>query len=198
MLLQRCPNLEELTLRLFYSSHSLREMDHLMSGVFPKLRSLRLEIWYSDNDSQPSNHLLGPFLSEHPTIRELSILPYTGNPNRRFLDVLSLFLAPAALPRLRSFVGIYQHLMQLPNPEALEALDLTGDPVSGTSVTTVAAALRRLSSLRSLDIRIADPLDSALLRSVISACSELTTLRIMFLVNFGMVRPSIHVRDAAY
>ncbi|KAJ7144126.1 hypothetical protein C8R44DRAFT_865113 [Mycena epipterygia] len=186
MLLQRCPNLEELTLRLFYSSHSLREIDQLMSAVFPNLRSLRLEIWYSsDPSSDPSPHLLGPFLSAHPNLRELSIFPYSDG---WFPDVLPLFLAPTALPRLRSFVGIYQHLTQLPHPEALEALDLTGDPVSGLCITTVAAALRRLSSLRSLDIRVADAQDgAALLRSVISACSGLTTLRVMFPVNFGMV-----------
>ncbi|KAJ7731560.1 hypothetical protein DFH07DRAFT_894668 [Mycena maculata] len=186
MLLNRCPDLEELTLRLFYSSHNLREMDKLTSGIFPNLRSLHIEIWFYNRDpvfSQPSVELLGPFLSAHPSIRELSILPYTSNSDGRDPDTLPLFLAPAALPRLTSFVGVYQHLGELPNLEALETLDLTGNPIGGACIEVVARILNRLVSLRSLDIRLADPL---LLRDVTFACSGLRKLRVMFGVKFGL------------
>ncbi|KAJ7690197.1 hypothetical protein B0H17DRAFT_593437 [Mycena rosella] len=188
MLMERCPNLEELTLRLFCSSHSLRDMDKLTSHVFPHLRALQLEIWFYNRDpsfSQPSVELLGPFLSAHPNIAELSIFPYTSDPERPIPNTLPLFLAPAALSRLRAFVGVYQHIAELPDSAALETLDLTGDPVSVVSVKAVGAALRRLSALRSLDVRLADVQDG-LFQSIISACSGLITLRVMFPVNFGM------------
>ncbi|KAJ7461140.1 hypothetical protein FB451DRAFT_1269070 [Mycena latifolia] len=189
MLTERCPNLEELTLRLFSSSHSLREMDKLTAHSFPQLRTLQLEIWFYHRDptfSQPSVELIGPFLSAHHGIRELSIFPYSSDPAYPFPDTLPLFLQPKALPHLSSFVGVYQHISQLPNPEELETLDLTGDPVSGKSIKAVAAALLRLVVLRSLDVRLADVQDgNHLLRAVIAACSGLTTLRVMFPVNFG-------------
>ncbi|KAJ7438282.1 hypothetical protein B0H11DRAFT_1752929 [Mycena galericulata] len=189
MLLDRCPNLEELTLRLFYSSHSLREMDRLTSGVFPRLRALHLEIWFYNRDpvfSQPSVERLGPFLSAHPSITELSILPYTSDREGKYPDALPLFLTRGALPWLASFVGVYQHLAELPDPAWIEVLDLTGDPIERVSIEVVGRVLKGLVSLRSLDIRLAEAEDGLLLRMVISACPGLTTLRVMFPVNFGM------------
>ncbi|KAJ6461543.1 hypothetical protein DFH09DRAFT_1229022 [Mycena vulgaris] len=190
MLIERCPNLEELALRLYCSSHSLRELDKLTTNIYPNLRALELDIWFYNRDptfSQPSIELIGHFLSAHRRITELGIFPYSSDPDHQFPDKLPdlLFLTPAALPHLRSFVGVYQHIAELPNAEELETLDLPGDPVDGKSIKAVAAALRRLVSLRSLDVRLADVQDCALLRQVISACNGLTTLRVMFPVNFG-------------
>ncbi|KAJ7100949.1 hypothetical protein B0H15DRAFT_465357 [Mycena belliarum] len=185
MLTERCPNLEELSLRLVSCSHRLRELERLASHTFPHLRALQLEIWFYHRDlalSQPSIELVGRFLSAHQAIRELSIYSYWG---RAFPETLPLFLAPTALPQLRSFVGVYQHVAQLPHPAQLETLDLTGDPVSGASITAVASALRRLTALQSLDVRLADAQDASLLQAIIAACPGLTTLRIMFPVNFG-------------
>ncbi|KAF8163906.1 hypothetical protein K438DRAFT_1775809 [Mycena galopus ATCC 62051] len=175
-LLRRCAeNLQELTLQLFYSSHHLLDLDRLMTIVFPHLRILHLDILCAKGDSVPSQPFtsLSAFLSAHPLLAELSIHPSP--------DALPLGLPPMALPRLISFVGVYPHVAELPHPEVLETLDLTGAPV--TEMKAVVGALRRLVSLKSLDVRLAAPL---MLRSVVAACGTLTTLRVVFLVNFGM------------
>ncbi|KAJ7255013.1 hypothetical protein B0H12DRAFT_1071122 [Mycena haematopus] len=119
--------------------------------------------------------LLSPFLSAHPLLTALSIHP---SPNTPRLD-----LPPTALPRLTAFVGVYQHVAELPNPKLLETLDLTGVPVSALDMKAVVTALRALVSLKSLDVRLAAP---CLLASIIEVCGGLTTLRIVFAANFGM------------
>ncbi|KAJ7189657.1 hypothetical protein GGX14DRAFT_529538 [Mycena pura] len=175
MLSRHCPNLEELTLRLLDPSRTLQETDLFTANVFPKLRSLHLDICLSSGNSRypdlfPS--VLGSFLSAHPALTELTILPYGRLPSE-----LPLFLSPAALPNLSSFVGVYQHVAQLPHPQALTALDLTGDPVPADAIVTVASALRRLVRLQNLDVRLAHP---GLFPVVVAACTELTELRVMF------------------
>ncbi|KAJ7617170.1 hypothetical protein FB45DRAFT_223126 [Roridomyces roridus] len=182
MLIERCPKLEELTLRLFHSPHSLRELDTLTSCTFPSLRAFHIEIWLSSTDpglSSPSLPCFGKFLSAHPNLLDLSILPYA---NTRPSGALPLFLASTALPRLQSFVGVAEHLAELPNPASITVLDLTGDPVDETGVNSVASLLKRLVSLHTLDIRIAHP---SLLVSILVAVPALSTLRIMFPCGFN-------------
>ncbi|KAJ7141679.1 hypothetical protein C8R43DRAFT_892614 [Mycena crocata] len=189
MLLSRCPTLEELRLRLFHSSHSLHALDALTAAVYPNLRVLHVEMWVSTLDSassQPAPEQFGRFLSAHPNLTELNIYPFTDDREGRLPAVLPLCLPPTALPCLTSFVGVYQHIAELPNVQSLETLDLTGEPVGSGSIDTVARVLRRLGSLRSLDIRLGDARNGVLLHAVVSACPGLATLRVMFPVNFGM------------
>ncbi|KAJ7255010.1 hypothetical protein B0H12DRAFT_546196 [Mycena haematopus] len=174
MLTHCAANLQELTLQLFYSSHHLLDLDRLLTTVFPRLRAFHLDIMCDSVRSQPFK-LLSPFLSAHPLLTALSIHP---SPNTPRLD-----LPPTALPRLTAFVGVYQHVAELPNPKLLETLDLTGVPVSALDMKAVVTALRALVSLKSLDVRLAAP---CLLASIIEVCGGLTTLRIVFAANFGM------------
>lgn len=183
MLLTHCPNLEELTLYLFYSAHSLLEMDQLTKASFPRLRSLHLEICSTNRtptptaSASPAPLALGPFLAAHPHLSALSIHPSP--------DALPLSLPSTALPRLSTFVGVYAHLVELPHPEVLETLDLTGPPVAAAEIASVAAALRKLVNLRDLDVRLASP---ELMGDIVEACGGLVTLRVMVPMDFGMVR----------
>ncbi|KAJ7839191.1 hypothetical protein B0H13DRAFT_2677259 [Mycena leptocephala] len=170
ILLNHCPNLEELTLYLFYSAHSLLEMDQLTKASFPRLRSLHLEICSTNRSPTASSPspvplALGPFLTAHPHLSALSIHPSP--------DALPLGLPSTALRRLSTFVGVYAHLVELPHPEVLETLDLTGPP----------PRLRKLVNLRNLDVRVASP---ELMGDIVEACGGLVTLRVMVPMDFGM------------
>ncbi|KAJ6534223.1 hypothetical protein B0H19DRAFT_1271946 [Mycena capillaripes] len=173
MLLTRCPSLEELTLHLFHSSHSLLELTQLTKGIFPRLHTLHLQICLP----QPPLALLAPFLAAHPTLTELSI-----HPSAETLTI-PLRLPATALPRLAAFTGVYPHVAALPHPAALERLDLTGLPLSAADIAPAVAALRNLVALHTLDVRLATP---ALLCAVVGTCPGLTTLRVMIPANFGM------------
>ncbi|KAF7378265.1 hypothetical protein MSAN_00251900 [Mycena sanguinolenta] len=177
MLTHRAANLQKLSLQLFYSSHHLLDLDRLLNTIFPRLCALHLDIVCAKGNTAPSQPftLLGPFLSAHPLLTSLSIHPCP--------DVLPLDLPPTALTQLTAFVGVYQHVAELPHPELLETLDLTGAPVSAPDMKAIAAALSRLVSLKSLDVRVAAP---ALLVPIIEVCGGLTTLRVVFAANFGM------------
>jgi hypothetical protein len=125
--------------------------------------------------------LLGPFLAAHPRLTDLSIHP--------FPDTLPLRLPATALPVLTTFVGVYHHVAELPRPEVLQTLDLTGAPVGAAELPAVVRALRRLVALTSLDVRLAAP---AILSAIVEACGGLTTLRVVFYVNFGLVRLTLN------
>ncbi|KAJ7032192.1 hypothetical protein C8F04DRAFT_1396781 [Mycena alexandri] len=175
MLLYKCPNLEELTLNMLYAWPILPELGRLLTGVFPKLRVLHLEIWCASEQQPSSSAALGSFLAAHPQITALSIFP-SG-------ETQPLMLPSSALSRLTTFLGVYKHITELPNPHIVERLDLMGTPLLETDVIAVSGTLRQLTSLRCLDIRLAGP---SILRALLPACSALTTLRVMFPVNFGM------------
>ncbi|KAF7329627.1 F-box domain-containing protein [Mycena kentingensis (nom. inval.)] len=182
MLTNRCPNLEHLSIRLFYSALALpiQEMDGLYSHTFPKLRSLNIDFWLylPPSTTPPSIWIPDPFmarlssfLARHPLLEELSLLPYPllSLPSK---DILRLSLPPAALPRLRRFTGVPQHLAQLPQAHTLEELDLIGEPIR---VEADLEALARCTALRSLDIR----LDAAALFGDLVAALPTTQLRAM-------------------
>ncbi|KAJ6467884.1 hypothetical protein C8R45DRAFT_475447 [Mycena sanguinolenta] len=177
MLTHRATNLQKLSLQLFYSSHHLLDLDRLLNTVFPHLCAFHLDVVCAKGTLTPSQPfaLLGSFLSAHPLLTSLSIHPCP--------DVLPLDLPATALPQLTSFVGVYQHVAELPHPELLESLDLTGAPVSAADIKVVVAALSRLVSLKSLDARLGAPI---LLAPIIEVCGGLTTLRVVFAANFGM------------
>ncbi|KAJ7779788.1 hypothetical protein B0H16DRAFT_1499868 [Mycena metata] len=175
MLLYQCPNLEELTLNMLCASPILFELGRLLTGVFPRLRVLHLEIWCA-SDHQPSAFTaLGSFLAAHPQITALSIFP-SSEPH-------PLTLPPNALSHLTTFMGVHKHLTQLPNPHLIERLDLMGVPLPEADVLAVSGTLRHLTSLRSLDIRLAAP---SILSALLPSCTGLTTLRVMFPVTFGI------------
>ncbi|KAJ7289720.1 hypothetical protein C8J57DRAFT_1494135 [Mycena rebaudengoi] len=77
MLLRRCPNLEELSLLLFYSSYRLADLEKLTMGVFPYLHSLHLDISCHSNgtDPTPSQLALGPLLEmSNATVQDMPSL----------------------------------------------------------------------------------------------------------------------------
>ncbi|KAJ7255018.1 hypothetical protein B0H12DRAFT_1114501 [Mycena haematopus] len=178
MLTNCTATLQELTLQLSYSSHHLRDLDQLLTMVFPRLRAFHLDIKGEGDPahghSQPFP-LLSPFLSAHPLLTALSIHPSP--------TTLHFHLPPTALPRLTEFAGVRQHVAALPHPELLETLDLTGAPVSTFDITVVVTVLRAFVSLKSLDLRLVAPVSLA---PIIAVCGGLTALRVLFVANFGV------------
>ncbi|KAJ7056060.1 hypothetical protein C8F01DRAFT_1257876 [Mycena amicta] len=166
MLTQQCPELQSLTLRLVSSASALQELDSspgIYDHTFPMLRSLSLDLWLDSTSSSSgtgSPNLnphgtvlarLSAFLTRHPLLENLSLLPYSASPSPALLH---LSLASTALPRLASFTGIPQHLADLPHPENLREIELIDGPRPIATAVEV-ESLRRCSSLQSLGIRLA-------------------------------------------
>lgn len=100
-------------------------------------------------------------------------------------------LSPDALPVLEAYAGIYQQLMDMPNPGKVESVDLTCEPVYESRVGDVCRALGRLHNLTSLDlwahIAVTATKDhTPFFRALVGACPKLTDLHLMCTTSFAV------------
>jgi hypothetical protein len=192
MILNRCPDLEEVTICSFSSSSRLFDFQRITSARWPKLHTLTLGSFGYQNDftlSPPSDFSLGDFLAAHPSLKYIRL---SWNFKRWMSpETVPLYLPPTALPELATFIGIYQQLAELPNPSSLETLDLTCEPIYESRLPVICPILRNLTSLTSLDIwtHVPDP-DSdhtQFFRSILDSCRKLTDLHFMCTTPFTLV-----------
>lgn len=104
-------------------------------------------------------------------------------------------LAPRSLPRLGTFVGIYQQLAEIPieHRRTIETVDLTCEPVYEMRVDQVCGVLSTMTQLRCLDVWvhiIRDGRDnSQFFERLVGACGEeLEELHFMCTTPFAKVR----------
>ncbi|KAJ6552588.1 hypothetical protein DFH09DRAFT_1167080 [Mycena vulgaris] len=175
MLLQRCPDLEELTLQLSFSRNNLAQLSRITHGIWPRLRSFNIELSRYDvlaNSHYPPSDELSAFLTSHPSITSLSIYPHT-------IPGLPIALGPTALPQLTSFTGFYHDVSALPYLDSLQSLTLVGSE-SVLPQSLIVATLQGLTSLTQLTIVITDAADTALLGDIFSACPWLEIFTLQF------------------
>ena len=198
MIITRCPNLQELAICSFSSSARVFDFDRITEGHWPKLHTLTLGSF-----GYQSDFTLGPpaltneaglahFLNMHT---ELKYVRFLWNFKRWMSpDTIPMHLSSSSLPVLDTFIGVYQQLAELPNPQAVETLDLTCEPVYESRLTTVCPILRSLTKLTSLDIwtHVFDPRRDHTLffRSILAACPKLTDFHFMCTTSFTVVRTS--------
>ncbi|KAJ6509688.1 hypothetical protein DFH09DRAFT_1198848 [Mycena vulgaris] len=183
MLLQRCPKLETLSLKLLSMPNLERweELDRLTTGTWPSLRSFHLDIYLLDGPLswQPPTQNLGTFLSAHPGITDLTLHPFV-RPGMAPCE-LPLLLNPGALPRLTSFEGAYQHLSELPNPQGLATLVLYNyTSTTYISRASIITALQQLTGLKTLAMGFGETDEHSAIEDIVSACPNLTALHIQF------------------
>ncbi|KDR79531.1 hypothetical protein GALMADRAFT_63638 [Galerina marginata CBS 339.88] len=194
MLIHRCPDLQELAICSFSSSARVFDFDRITEGHWPKLHTLTLGSFGYQSDfslgppaldgtSEPS---LGRFLDLHT---DLKYIRFLWNFKRWMSpDTIPMHLSSGALPVLDTFIGVYQQLAELPNPEAVETLDLTCEPVYESRLGTVCPILRSLTNLTSLDIwtHVFDPSrdHTHFFYSILTACPKLTDFHFMCTTSF--------------
>ena len=194
MLLNRCPNLQELAICSFSSSTRVFDFDRITEGHWPKLHTLTLGSFGYQPDytiGPPSIETgLGQFLDRHS---ELKYMRFLWN-FRKWVspEAIPLYLSSSSLPVLDTFIGVYQQLTELPNPQTIQTLDLTCEPVYETRLTTICSALKTLKNLTSLDIWvhiIDEGLDhSSFFKEILTSCPKLTDFHFMCTSSFTVVR----------
>jgi hypothetical protein len=193
MILNRCPNLEELALCSFSSCTRIFNFTRVTEGHWPKLHSLTLGAfgYQSDFSLGPAeDSSFGQFLDAHPGLKFMRL---QWNFKRWMSPAeIPLRLPPTALPALDTFIGIYQQLVGLPNADSIEALDLTCEPLHESRVFDISDVLRTLTSLKTLDLwaHVLDPTHnhSHLFYHILSACPRLTDFHFMCTTKFTSVR----------
>ncbi|KAF8635105.1 hypothetical protein AX15_000544 [Amanita polypyramis BW_CC] len=172
MILHRCPELSELTICSFSPYTCSFDISPLLVPVldsakvssdvdarprFPKLTSLTLGSFGYLSDftlGMPSDPLFGQFISTHPSLTTLRLL-WTF---RRWVspDVVPLIVSPTLrpLPKLTTFIGIYQQLAEIPEEHRarIEVVDLTCEPVYEGRVRKVVDVLKTMSGLRCMEV----------------------------------------------
>lgn len=183
MLLQRCPRLDCLSIRLRSMPNMWgQEIDRLLSGVWPKLEFFHLDIEVIDSDPitlWPPISSLSTFFAAHSCLTDLGLTAYAVFPT----NVLSGELPPCfgvnASLKLTCLEGLVQHAAELPSPEALAELVL-GTVVTETSLDRTLPVLRGLTALKELVIEFSDIDASTAIHQIASACPSLTTLHVKF------------------
>ncbi|KAF8964515.1 hypothetical protein BDZ97DRAFT_1660197 [Flammula alnicola] len=192
MLINRCPDLQELAICSFSSSARVFDFERITEGYWPRLHTLTLGSFGYQADfslgppSLSTDYSLGRFLDKHT---ELKYVRFLWNFKRWMSpDAIPMRLSPSALPVLDTFIGVYQQLAELPHPEAVETLDLTCEPVYESRLGTVCPILRSLTNLTSLDIwtHVFYPSrdHSHFFYSILVACPKLTDFHFMCTTSF--------------
>ncbi|KII92598.1 hypothetical protein PLICRDRAFT_172671 [Plicaturopsis crispa FD-325 SS-3] len=177
MLINRCPNLEELCIEGTYVLSA--NAHELTRGRWPKLRKLTLGDvlvdWHTPAPTEKRPFI--DFLETHSSLQSLSIsrhvLPHTHMP----------MLDPEALPNLTHFGGTLEQLQALPRlHSSIKSIGFR-EPMLMREITplTVSGLLQSLSSLTELSIAFAlhSMYDSSsLLRSLTSSCPQLRHLEL--------------------
>ncbi|KAK0490092.1 hypothetical protein EDD18DRAFT_1080569 [Armillaria luteobubalina] len=190
MLLNHTPDLEELSLCSFSTSARLFDVTPVTTGNWPKLATLTLGSFGYQDDftlSPPNDIPFGNFLSNHST---LNYIRFAWN-FKQWLspDNVSTYLGSDALPKLSTYIGIYQQLAELPHPESITSLDLTCEPLYDSRMPMICPILRTLTSLTSLDIWMHIPDDAPssdceFIRPILLSCPKLTEFHFMCTTAF--------------
>ncbi|RDB15634.1 hypothetical protein Hypma_004008 [Hypsizygus marmoreus] len=189
MLVNRCPDLEELSICSFSSSTRIFDFRPVTEGRWPNLHSLTLGSFGYQSDftlGPTSESAFARFLDDHPSLRYIRL---QWNFKRWMSpEEVPMVLSPTALPELETFIGIYQQLARLPNPDSIETVDLTCEPLHEGRLDAICDVLRRLTSLSSLDLwtHVPEPNQdhTHLFRSILSSCPKLTDLHLMCTTTF--------------
>ncbi|KAJ7443121.1 hypothetical protein FB451DRAFT_95207 [Mycena latifolia] len=185
MLLERCPDLTELTLCSFSASHRLFDLAPLSAAHWPQLTSLTLGPFGYNADftlaGPPEN--FAAFLAAHPALTSLRL---AWNFKRWMSpdDLPALALPPA----LEDFAGVTQQLAGVAS-STLTTLDLMYEPLYSVRAPALCDALRALTALTSLElwVHVPDPHaeHSALWASLWAAAPGLEDLHFMCTTAFG-------------
>lgn len=195
MLVNRCPNLQELAICSFSSSARVFDFDRITEAHWPKLHTLTLGSFGYQSDftlgpSALSNEEgLNSFLDRH---NELKYIRFLWNFKRWMSpDYIPMQLSSGSLPALDTFIGVYQQLADLPNPHTIETLDLTCEPVYENRLNTICPVLENLTNLTSLDVWIhlfeSGRDHSMFFRSILQCCPKLTDFHFMCTTSFTIV-----------
>lgn len=195
MLLERCPDLEELTMGGASPARRLFDIRHVMSGRWPRLRRLVFGDIVLQLDDESASSLdekaFNDFFLYHSKLDVIALQHAGGNPN-----MPSSFLLPQyALPSIETFSGPLRYVRTLPQPTRLKHLALTCLHHIPSSFPPTLAVLYDLPSLISLTIWIdlsfggRVPHDEGqMFRTLLAACPRLIHLDIMCLT-----RPTFHI-----
>ncbi|KAF9526528.1 hypothetical protein CPB83DRAFT_857681 [Crepidotus variabilis] len=174
MLINKCPNLEELVLN--GRSPVPADIHFIVAGRWPRLRKLSLGDvcvdWFPTALVPGEKRPFITFLEEHPLLESLSLSRHAIQP------IHFNSLDPSALPYISHFSGTYQQLQAMPNLHGSVSSVTFCDPVETREVSslTIASLLRDLRCLT--ELRIAFTLHSmydsgTLLRSLMQSCPAL-------------------------
>lgn len=201
MIIEHCPNLEELTIGGVAPSPRIFDIQHVTHGRWPRLHSLTLGdmVLQSGNgkDQQNQNRSSGEsqsftrFLVAHPSLQSIAF-QHSGGHN----FPPSFFLPHSALLRITSFSGPPKYVTTLPNPALLQDLTLTSLHHSVMSFPPTCAILKSLPSLVSLSIWIDLSFanrkmlhdDEYIFRTLLESCPQLIHLDVKC-----FTRPTFHI-----
>ncbi|ESK92059.1 hypothetical protein Moror_10343 [Moniliophthora roreri MCA 2997] len=178
MLIERCPNLEELAIDGISTFPT--EAHHILEGRWPKLRKLILGDVVVDRPGMATGTSRSPFidfLEAHPLLEDLSL----SRANVGHTELSSL--NPDTF-KLRSFSGTLEQLQAMPHAHHyLESVTFR-ESMQTREVTSlvVAGLLQRLTSLTKLKISFTlhSMYDSGnLLKSLIASCPNLRHLELV-------------------
>ncbi|KAJ7164227.1 hypothetical protein C8R46DRAFT_1099015 [Mycena filopes] len=168
MLLEN-PDLESIMISA--AGKTLGAMPQVLHGRWSKLHRLSIELSPLVTP-QASPEQLTTFISSHPSLTTLGL----------YFPTPAFTIDQTALPLLKSFTGVSEHLRALPSIH-LSELVLHDVDTAETFAPTV-AALHRFPTLRCLQIQLADARPISKLRDIVSACPCLTTLDLSYIMAF--------------
>lgn len=195
MILERCPNLEDLTIGGSAPSPRVFDARHLTTGRWPRLRELTLGdviiLPAGQNKTPEANEALNKFLIAHPSLRHLAF----QHPGSSGFPP-SLALLRSALSRLESFTGPPRYIKSLPNPNHIKKLAITTLHHAHSAFPPTCAIIQGLPSLTWLTIWIDLSFsnrniphdDGNLFRTLLENCPQLLHLEVLC-----FTRPSFHV-----
>lgn len=177
MLIERCPNLRDLSIESISTAGTQYYVDYerLLSGRWPNLRSLTLG-GFAPNVSW-SYTLLHEFIAAHPQLTTLII----NRINMNIPPPLVLIPPSTALSSVISLGGTLYDLADLPNLSNLECLKLTSFPLLPSQVSNLCTVLRGLPNLISLEIWVdfKEALkDHHLFHYIFQSCPQLLQLEV--------------------
>lgn len=174
MLIHKCPNLEELTVKGAYPSSIDAQM--LTKGRWPRLRKLCVSNVEINWRFPPAEKLpFVEFLDAHPGVTSLEVCRHVL-PASHMGD-----LSPDALANVRSFKGTFEQLQALPQLHPVVRKVSFVEPLLMREMTplTIAGLLQRLACLSELGITLAlhSVYDGgSLMRSLVASCPHLERL----------------------
>ncbi|KAJ7158616.1 hypothetical protein C8R46DRAFT_395603 [Mycena filopes] len=152
MLLDRCPNLEQLTIDTVNERYI--DVRPLFQARWPKLRHLTLGDFvlldaFATVDPLQTNNGMTNFLTAHPSLEEVVLHQLEG-----WYFPLSLSLPPTALPNVKHFSARFLMIRHIPNVMRLESLELMNHPHGMYRMAGALWAISQLPALTSLRIWI--------------------------------------------
>ncbi|KAJ6588579.1 hypothetical protein B0H19DRAFT_921845 [Mycena capillaripes] len=210
MLIEGCPDLEELVIGGVAPCPRLFDIRPVSYGHWPRLKSLTLGDLVmqappkNDGRKEPSFMV---FLRSHPQLRCIKMQHVGGD-----AFPASLNLPPKALPCLRAFNGPLTYVRTLPQPWLLQHLSLNGLQHSTSSFPRLFSTLQQLTSLTSLRLlidlslytsftRSLQPRDHGkIFHSLLTSCPRLSHLDLLCLTQptFNVMEFSNALSDAPH